>query len=84
MEQEFSYIPLESVEDIINEVSGGEVGLTAAAYANGTDITIENDTPETYPDLMFHYVVDSAVVNGVPVEPILIGGAHPTPPARPK
>lgn len=81
------YLELESVEDIVNidtTIIGGAKGLI-----NDTDLCIDNNMPDTYPDFVFmtENSEPTCLVNNSPVEPQpLLGGYHPSqrPPVRNK
>lgn len=79
------YIPLQDNSDFIDSINGEAMEMPALELAESdTGFTLENDTCEYYPDLVWESEeeITEAVVNGIGVTVELIGGAHP--PQRPR
>lgn len=77
------YIALEDVSDFIDSINGESIEQEAIDLTS--PYVIENDTPTTYPDLVWQSEAEitEAVVNGIGVQVHeLVGGLHP--PQRPK
>lgn len=84
MNTNWSYVELTEVTDNVTSVNEEVIDLPADQYAtSANNALIDNDTPETYPDLVFKYEVESVEINGSPVDvKPLIAGHHPV--ARPR
>lgn len=74
------YLELDSVDDVIDMLNGVIIGNHAKEIINDTDVCIDNNMPDTFPDLVFSCIGEPGTceVNGNPVTPLpLTGGYHP-------
>lgn len=72
------YLELDSVEDTVSV--GGSIPMQAKLLINDTDMCIDNNVPELYPDFVFSSNLSEpeCYVNGEPVTPQpLLNGYRP-------
>lgn len=76
------YVALENTTDEVQELNGNPYeGNVASLLSLGYEL--QNDTPETYPDLV-NTIPFSVKINGATYTAEAFGGTHPPIPTRPR
>ena len=76
------FVQLQSSTDVVQKFNNAPYDNTAESLVSAT-IEIQNDTPETYPDLV-STLPFSVMIDGITYVAEAFGGTHPPIPTRPK